>query len=224
MRRRTRTFVLTLASIVTLIAMLTEGKLAFACASENPFLASICITAFNFAPQGFLFAQGQLLPINQNQALFSLLGTTYGGNGQTTFALPDLRGRVPVGAGQGPGLSNRVLGETGGEEEVLLTVDQIPSHSHSATTTLNVSATARANSGIGNVDSPTGAVWARFPRDNDYSTGAPNVDMSPSAINMTASATTSVANAGGNQPHNNMPPFLVLNYLIAIQGIFPVQQ
>src|SRR6187399_3074015 len=116
----------------------------------EPFLGEIRLMSFGFAPKGWAFCNGQFLPINQNQALFSLLGTTYGGNGQTNFALPDLRGRIPVHSGQGPGLSNSSLGETGGTEAVTLTVAQLPRHSHAA----------QGASGAGNSSGPAGQVWA----------------------------------------------------------------
>jgi microcystin-dependent protein len=142
---------------------------------------------------------GQLLPINQNQALFSLLGTTYGGDGRQTFALPDLRGRAPIHQGSN-GVSSYVMGQTGGEETVTLDISQIPTHSH-----LAIASTAPANTGT-----VAGASWGR-PRVLLYSASAPSTPMNSAALSP----------AGGNQPHDNLKPFLVVNYAIALQGIFP---
>jgi len=146
-----------------------------------------------------------LLPISQNTALFSLLGTTYGGNGQTTFALPNLQGSVPVGFGQGPGLSLRDLGEIGGEPTVTLLSTEMPVHSH----------TAQASTS-GGTDSPANATWGesklgKTPLNVYAASGANNVAMSPQAL----------AVAGGGLPHNNMPPYLCLTFIIALQGIYP---
>lgn len=169
----------------------------------EPFIGQIILAGFNFAPRGYALCQGQLLSIAQNSALFSLLGTTYGGDGITTFALPDLRGRVPMGFGNGPGLTPRVLGEESGTETVTLLVSEIPAHNH----------LLLANSAPGDTGAPAGAVLANSgATDREYlSTGAPNEPMSVQAIGMT----------GGTLPHNNMQPYLVLNYSIALEGIFP---
>jgi microcystin-dependent protein len=168
--------------------------------AQDRFLGSIIIVPFNFPPKGFVFCNGQLLAINTNQALFALLGTTYGGDGRTTFALPDLRGRAPIHQGQGPGLQNYSEGQRGGEENVTLSVSQMPNHTHVA-----MASTAPANTGaVG------GTSWAR-PRVLLYSASAPSTPMSSATL----------LPAGGNQPHQNLKPFLVLNYAIALQGIFP---
>lgn len=172
----------------------------------DPLLGTIILFAGNFAPRGWAFCHGQILPIAQNTALFSILGTTYGGDGRTTFALPDLRGRVPVGQGQGPGLSPIQLGERGGSSTVTLTQAQMPAHVHTATSTLPVSA---ANA---RVSSPVGNVLAVTP-DEIY--GPPS-----SATDSTAVSTT-VDAAGGSQPVSVMPPYLGMNYIIALQGIYP---
>jgi len=164
----------------------------------DPFIAQITLFAGNFAPRGWAFCAGQILPIAQNTALFSLLGTTYGGNGQTTFALPDLRGRVPVGTGQGPGLSNVDLGETGGSESVTLTQSQMPAHSHLA----GVTQAAQAASRPANKVPSAGGAYA------DASDGS---TFNPAHIQ----------NSGGGQPIPIRPPYLGLNYIIALQGIFP---
>ena len=165
----------------------------------SPFIGQIMIAAFNFAPRGWAFCNGQLLPIAQNQALFSILGTTYGGNGQTTFALPDLRGRVPMQSGQGPGLTARTLGEVSGSEAVTLLQTQMPAHTHLA----QASASAPA------VGVPTGNAWATG--GTAAYAASPNTMMAGEALN----------NAGGGQPHENRAPLLVVNYCIALSGTFP---
>jgi microcystin-dependent protein len=176
---------------------------------SNPFVAEIRITPFNFAPKGWAMCNGQLLPISQNTALFSLLGTTYGGDGKTTFALPNLQGCAPMQAGQGSGLSLRDLGETGGEQTVTLLQTEIPSHTHA--TALGTKA------GLGNQNTPVGHVLAeaRIGRQPlaQYSTTGGGAAMSAEAL----------ATSGGNLPHNNMPPFLTLNFIIALQGVFPAR-
>ncbi|MDQ2696675.1 MAG: tail fiber protein [Pseudomonadota bacterium] len=193
---------------------------AAAC-NDTPFIGAVCLVAFTFCPRGYAEANGQLLPISQNTALFSLLGATYGGDGQTTFALPDLRGRSPVHVGQGPGLSNITLGQQGGAETVTLNLNQIPAHSHNATTSVTANATLRGINSSGNADTPGGNVLAQDPRTDIYSTAAAAVDMGATAINASATAATSIDNAGGGQPHDNRPPFLGIRYCIALEGIFP---
>ena len=173
---------------------------------SNPFLAEIRIFTGNFAPKGWAQCDGQLMPISQNTALFSLLGTTYGGDGKSTFALPNLQGCAPMQAGQGPGLSLRDLGETGGEQTVTLLQTEMPAHSHGA----------QCDNGNGDQPAPPGNVWAiagaRRATVNQYApTGANNVQMNPFGLSIT----------GGNLPHNNMMPYLVLTFIIAMQGVFP---
>ena len=176
----------------------------------DPFVAEIRIFPFNFAPKGWAFCDGQLLPLSQNTALFSLLGTTYGGNGKSNFALPNMQGNAPMHPGQGPGLSLHDLGETGGSETVSLLESEIPSHSHSLAATSNQATSA----------SPAGNTFAKGFWDtgqgqtgavNLYSTQAPTVQL----------ADTAIAPAGGDQPHNNMMPYLTLSFCIALQGVFP---
>jgi microcystin-dependent protein len=174
---------------------------------SNPFVAEIRIFGFNFAPKGWAFCNGQLLPISQNTALFSLLGTMYGGDGKSTFALPNLQGSAPLQQGQGPGLSLRDQGEIGGEQTVTLIDSEMPAHSHTA---------ASANAaGSGTQLSPAGNIWAnassRRATINVYAAGPGNAPMDPAAL----------APAGGSLPHNNMPPYLCLNFCIALQGVFP---
>ncbi len=170
---------------------------------SEPFIGQIMMFAGNFPPRGWQFCQGQILPIAQNTALFSLLGTTYGGNGQTTFALPDLRGRYPMQPGQGPGLSTRTLGEQGGSETVTLISTQMPAHNHS----LNVS------SQQGDTETPVGTVLAA-----DSTAAILNYRAAPIDGTMNPAA---VGAAGGSQPHDNMSPFTCINFIIALEGIYP---
>jgi microcystin-dependent protein len=174
---------------------------------SDQFVAEIRIFAGSFAPRGWAFCNGQVLPLSQNTALFSLLGFTYGGNGQTTFALPDLRGRAPLHAGQGSGLSQRDLGASGGQASVALTAAQLPTHTHSA----------RARSGPGDQNSPAGNVWAGGVgrRGQLFHADAPGTAPGMSALALAAT--------GGGQPHQNMPPYLALNFIIALEGIFPAR-
>ncbi len=161
---------------------------------STPFLAEIKIVSFNFAPKGWAFCNGQLLPINQNTALFSLLGTTYGGDGITNFALPNLQGRVPFHMG-----NSLTLGETGGETAHTISVQELPAHSHELT----------GSSNNANAASPAGNLWASSSSGGYAQT--PDTAMNPASI-------TSI---GGGQPHDNMSPYLVLTFCIALQGIFP---
>lgn len=193
---------------------------ALACSSE-PYLGSICTVAFNFCPRGWAKAQGQILSIAQNTALFALLGTMYGGNGQTTFALPDLRGRSAVGTGAGPGLSDVQEGEMLGQENVTLLNSQMPAHSHSASTSVVNTSKLRASSAAGNTDSPLGAVPSKQSRTNIYNSGAADVDMGATALSSNITATTAIGIAGGSQPVPIRSPGLGLTQCIALQGIFP---
>jgi microcystin-dependent protein len=170
---------------------------------SQPFVGEIRMFAGNFAPAGWAFCDGQLLAIAENDVLFNLIGTTYGGDGQETFALPDLRGRLPIHMGQGPGLSSRTIGEQDGTEAVTLTVNQMPIHTHA--TLLSSAAGSEAN--------PGGNVLAASPNVRLYRPGASTVTLSPQ----------SVTPAGGNQPHDNLMPFLCVNFIISLFGIFPSQ-
>jgi microcystin-dependent protein len=170
----------------------------------DPFVAEIRIFPFNFAPKGWAFCDGQILPLSQNTALFSLLGTTYGGDGKSNFALPNMQGNAPMHPGQGPGLSLHDLGETGGSDTVSLLESEIPSHSH----------TMRAH----NLDQA------------DHQVPSPQTSIAQSANGSAFQTTTSglvtlsdsvLAPAGGDQPHNNMQPYLTLNFCIALQGVYP---
>ncbi len=167
----------------------------------EPFIGQIMLFAGNFAPRGWAFCEGQLLAVSQNDALFSILGTIYGGDGETTFGLPDLRGRVPLHPGQGPGLPEYDLGEKGGQSTHTLSTNEMPSHNH----------TIRALNAEGNTNLPQNAVLAKA------GTGRFGLGAAPDA-NLAASALT---DTGGNQAHNNMQPYLALNFIIALEGIFP---
>jgi microcystin-dependent protein len=167
----------------------------------DPFVAEIRIFPFNFAPKGWAWCNGQLLPISQNTALFSLLGTTYGGDGKSTFALPDLMGRAPMHPGQGPGLSLHDLGEVGGSESVTLLASEIPVHAH----VLQAAALAADQ------PSPEGTLTATVASDNLYAPAAALAPMAPQAL----------APAGGGRPHNNMMPYLTTYFCIALQGVYP---
>lgn len=165
----------------------------------DPFVAEIRIFPFNFAPKGWAFCNGQLLPISQNTALFSLLGTTYGGDGKSTFALPDMQGNAPIHAGQGPGLSEYFLGQMSGSETVTLLDSEMPAHSHSLS----------ASTEAGDTNLPAGNFTGSG--SSIYAPAAQLKGMSPQSL----------APAGGSLPHNNMMPYLTLNFNIAMQGVFP---
>lgn len=165
----------------------------------DPFVAEIRIFPFNFAPKGWAWCDGQLLPLSQNTALFSLLGTTYGGNGKSNFALPDLQGRAPMHPGQGPGLSLHDLGETGGSETVTLLESEVPAHAHTAQAS---SDEADSNNPGGNVLGAGSALYA-------------------GAQNLVTMADSALAPAGGDAPHNNLQPYLTFYFCIALQGVYP---
>lgn len=168
----------------------------------DPFVAEIRIFPFNFAPRGWAFCDGQLLPISQNTALFSLLGTHYGGNGQSNFALPNMQGRVPMHPGQGPGLSLHDLGETGGSDAVTLLQSEIPAHVHGVTVS-------------------QGDAISISPANQLFATGVGGVNAYADPTSLTQMNPNVLTPAGGSLPHNNMQPYLTLNFCIAMQGIFP---
>ena len=172
---------------------------------SEPFVGEIKMFAGNFAPLGYAFCDGQLLAVSQNDALFSLFGTIYGGDGSTTFGLPDLRGRIPLHQGQGPGLSTRPLGSKSGEENVTLTLNQIPSHTHTGLASSNPATSASLN----------GNVLARGV-DADDMFYADSAGASPGAL-----VNGMVGNTGGSQPHGNMMPTLCINFIVALVGIYP---
>ena len=168
---------------------------------SEPFIAEIRIFAGNFAPRGWAFCNGQLLPIAQNTALFAIVGTTYGGDGRTTLGLPDLRGRAPMHPGRGPGLTSRRLGERGGVENVTLNLSQLPNHNHRI----------QATNALATTGAPNNATLANTNGTLRY--GDPT---DPESL-----ASEVIASAGGNQAHENMQPWLALNFIIALQGLFP---
>jgi len=168
----------------------------------DPFVAEIRIFPFNFAPKGWALCNGQILPISQNTALFSLLGTTYGGDGKSNFALPNLQGSVPMHPGQGPGLSLHDLGETGGSDTVSLLESEMPAHSHNW----------MASNQDGTDQSPVNEMFAG---------GVGGISMYAAPASITQLASNALPPAGGNQPHNNLMPYLTLNFCIALQGVFP---
>ncbi|POF29615.1 phage tail protein [Roseibium marinum] len=171
---------------------------------SEPFIAEIRIFAGNFAPRGWAFCDGQLLPVSQNTALFSLIGTTYGGDGRTTTALPNMQGRAPMHPGSGPGLTSRRLGEKVGVETITLTEEQIPSHSH----------IARASSTSGGVAAPS--TTTSFGR-----SGSDRVYHSDTTSNLVDMASQTLSTTGGSQAHDNVQPFLAMNFIIALQGLYP---
>lgn len=207
---------------------------AMAC-STDAYLGSMCVFAGNFTIRTWAKAEGQLLSIAQNSALFSLLGTMYGGDGRTTFGLPDLRGRSAIGSGNGPGLPNYNVGQRGGSPTVTLSIANMPSHNHVVTTnvvstadTSGSSAILRALAGNATTNTPTGNVLANSPRrENIYSSAAPSVDMSTSAVDLTlniavdSTATNTVSNNGGSQAFSVQNPYLAVTWLIALQGVYP---
>jgi len=168
---------------------------------SEPFVAEIRIFAGNFAPRGWAFCNGQLLPISQNTALFSLIGTTYGGDGRTTTALPDLQGRAPMHPGRGPGLTARRLGERGGVETVTLSEAQMPNHNH----------TVEGSVRTGNQDDPNG----------QYPAIGVGATLWGAASNLVAMASQALPDTGGSQAHNNMQPYLTMNFIIALVGLYP---
>ena len=170
---------------------------------SDPFVGEIRMFAGNFAPRGWAFCDGQLLAVSQNDALFSLLGTIYGGDGRTTFALPDMRGRIPLHQGTGPGLSNRRLGTKGGVEHVTLTVSELPAHTHSQI----------AEAETGNQPSPADNMLGEA--------NAPHYYNNPSTLETAAMSSSAMSNAGGTNSHTNLMPYLCVNFIVSLFGIYP---
>lgn len=191
----------TLMGVVAAICALCFTHAAHA---QTPFIGEVVCGGWNFCPVGWGECNGQLLPISENDALFALIGTTYGGDGQTTFAVPNILGRTMVGQGQGPGLSNKVIGEVGGAESVTLTTNQLPSHTHAMV----------ANTSTEKAASPTGRIMGTTPAGASvFSSSAPNMTLSASAV----------SSVGGSQPHNNLQPYLAAKCCISLFGVFPSQ-
>jgi microcystin-dependent protein len=171
---------------------------------SQPFIGEIRMFGGNFAPAGWMLCQGQVIPISENDTLFNLIGTTYGGDGQETFALPNLQGRVPIHMGQSSGTSNYLIGESGGVESVTLTTQQIPSHTHPPI----------ANNGTGTSTNPANNVWAAQPALLQYN---------PAGTEDSPLRNNAIQQAGGSQPHDNMMPYLAVNYIISLFGVYPTQ-
>ena len=199
-RKNSRRIATTL--LVVLGIVVAWGPVAHA---AEPFIGQVQIFGFSFPPRGWAHCDGQILPISSYTALYSLLGTTYGGDGRTTFGLPDLRGRVSIHPGNGPGVDPIYWGQKGGYNSVILSVAQMPAHSHTAT--------VRGAKDRGNQEVPTGNVWATKSRDRDYSDVAPDVDM--------MAGTVVIGNAGAGQAHPNMQPSLGVSHIIALVGLYP---
>lgn len=173
---------------------------------SESFIGEIRMFAGNFAPRGWAFCDGQLLAVSGNDALFSLLGTNYGGDGRTTFGLPEMRGRIPIHQGSGPGLSPRLLGAKAGQEKVTLTVNQLAAHTHSA----------QCTDGAGTSNSPQGNIWAGVAAGVAYSSDPPVTSSTPLAAKADA-----ISVAGESQSHTNLQPFVCVNFIISLVGIFP---
>lgn len=213
---------------------------ASAC-NSFPFIAEVCPVALTFAPRGWAFTHGQLMAISQNEALFSIIGTIYGGDGRTTFGLPDTRSRVVIGVGQGPGLTNYREGARGGSERVSLSVNQVTGHIHGATTnvgattTVEVTTQINVSSALANKGSPSGNVLATAPGTNTIyrsfdnnlplvSMGAGSIDFTmptPVVSNSSASTTVAMSEGGGNNSHENRIPTQAIHWVIALQGVYP---
>jgi microcystin-dependent protein len=232
MKTSSKLKILAAATLAT-AALALPGK-AMACGSDS-YLASMCAFGGNFAIRGWAKTEGQLLAVSSNTALFSLLGTTFGGDGRTTFALPDLRGRSPIGQGQGPGLQNYRLGQQGGTETNTLNISQLPSHNHAASTSIVNTVDSSASTIVlqalaagASTNDPTAAVLANSPnRENIYNTGIPTVNMHADAISfnldiaVSSAPTTTIENTGASQAFSIRGPYLAVTWLIALQGIFP---
>jgi microcystin-dependent protein len=192
----------------------------------EPFVGEICIFGFNFAPRDWALCNGQIMQINQNQALFSLLGTMYGGNGTSTFGIPDLQGRMPIGMGNGAGLTQRQIGTKAGQENATLTVNQLPAHAHSVS--VNGTASVNAATDNGNTATPVNGAYLATGKSglssiNSYFTGTPASTVALGGASQVTSTGTTGA-TGSNQPVPLMNPFLALNFCIALVGLYPSRQ
>jgi microcystin-dependent protein len=211
-------------SSLVLSVIMVAGSLTFAipgampeAEASDPFIAQIQYMPFNFSPRGWAFCDGQLLQISQNTALFSLVGTIYGGDGRTTFGIPDMRGRLLMHEGTGPGLTPHPLGQRGGTETVTLTLNQLPSHLHQVSAPPSITSDILVSNSPGNTALPIGnSFGSGFAR--AYSTQIPDVQMHSDSVSFNNIQTTAT---GGGGPHNNLPPYLVVNCNIALQGVFP---
>jgi microcystin-dependent protein len=209
-----------LAPIITGVVLTAGASSSMACSSDG-YIATLRPFAGNFAIRNCEFAQGQLLSISTNTALFSLVGTIYGGDGRTTFGLPETRGRSVIGAGTGPGLSTIQLGQKSGVENRTLSVSNMPAHNHIASTAVTATATAHGNSNAGTTASPDTAVWAVKRRTKQYRTDTPNVVMSSDAVTVSATASTTTANTGSGTSFSVRDPYIGMHWLIQTLGIYP---
>jgi microcystin-dependent protein len=205
------------ACTMATLAFLFPGMQQAQAQGSDPYIGQILYVGFNFAPVGWNFCDGSVLQITSNDALFALIGTTYGGDGQTTFALPDLQGRVPIHQGQSPGTSNYVIGQRAGAESVTLTTAQMPAHVHS----LSFKAPIPGTSAIATSAVPAGHALASTGRNLTYSSSAPNVSLGGSVT--LSSSTGFTGNSGGSQPFSIMPPYLTVTCIISLFGVFPSQ-
>lgn len=244
MIRKISKTIFSIGAVATLSLAISGGVERCFAQADSPFLGQLAYVAFNFAPQGWAKCDGGQLAISQNQALYALLGVTYGGNGQTTFALPDMRGRVPVHQGQGTGLPNYSMGQNGGTANVSLIVSNLPAHTHTATavststssvgTATTATSTLRAFNGSGVAKAAGGnslaALVGASAAVNIYGTATPNVDMMANsvtttidniAVNTNTTTSVTVGSTGLGQPFSIMPPYLTVNCIIATEGIFP---
>jgi microcystin-dependent protein len=202
------------------IALAMGASTSMAC-SSNGYIGTVTVFAGNFAIRNCAFTNGSLLSIASNNALFSILGTTYGGDGRSTFGLPDTRGRSVVGAGNGPGLTNVRLGERGGAEKRTLTASNLPAHSHAATTNVTITANVHASTIEGDTDNPNGAVWSKLSQWEQYYTGTPNVTMASDAVTVSTTATTTTSNTGSGTSFSIRDPYVGMYWLIQLTGLYP---
>lgn len=203
------------AAFCALGAAAGADALLASAAAQTCMMGEVRMFNGNFAPAGWAFTDGQLLAVSQNDALFSILGTIYGGDGRTTFALPDLRGRAVVSAGSGPGLNNWILGQKGGQQTTSLTAATVPAHNHTATTTTQM----RASSAVSNSSTPVGNSLADEQGENIYNAGPADVNMAAGAV----VSSTTLASAGGGIPYDQEQPSLATNYIICIYGTYPTR-
>lgn len=209
---------------ITIFSLLLLLGLSNTAEAQDPFIGEIRIFAGNFAPRGWAFCDGQLLSISSNSALFSILGTTYGGDGRTTFALPDLRGRAPIHAGHGAGLTNRVLGSKTGTEQTTITILNLPNHSHSASltgSTASVSIPVNVSDGDADETNPGSGVLANTGDDLYASSPSTGSQYSGAPVQADVNGNVTIGSTGAEQPFNNMQPVLTVHYIIALEGTYP---
>lgn len=210
--------------VVMVVSIISNMFCVQSWAGSEPFIGEITMFAGNFAPRGWAFCDGQTLQISQNTALFSILGTTYGGNGQTTFQLPDLRQRVPVHKGQASGMTAIDLGEMGGSQTTILTTNQLPAHTHTAQVQGTATGTINCTNDMGNTPLPENNVLARGERNERIYSDKANPEKNLGGVNIDIAAdnmTATIGNTGSGQPIDNMQPYIGINYIIAVEGLYP---